>query len=300
MLLEVSSAIDDHPDAVAEIFHTVGQFGILSDGHRIDYALVLKRHRDAGDELFCGYTSYASVERIWGKLSRIPAPLRKPASGIVLHSPLVKKDIYRIKGKLLGAAGPEEIYRFSHETDPLTAKIALVGNALPYAYTLTGQDVLGEVNRDVMLMDMKMYHPDDILVKVDRSGMAVSLESRIPLLDPDVVEFAWSLPMNLLRDPATGQGKQVLRNVLYRHVPKELVDRPKKGFSVPIGDWLKTPELKSWAEDLIAEDKLKREGYLNPKVVHKIWSDFTKEGGAYQPLIWYILMFEQWIEYDIM
>ena len=97
-----------------------------------------------------------------------------------------------------------------------------------------------------------------------------------------------------------GQGKQVLRNVLYRHVPKELVDRPKKGFSVPIGDWLKTPELKSWAEDLIAEDKLKREGYLNPKVVHKIWSDFTKEGGAYQPLIWYILMFEQWLNYDIM
>ena len=129
--------------------------------------------------------------------------------------------------------------------------------------------------------------------------MAVSLESRRPLLDPDVVEFAWSLPIELLRDPATGQGKQVLRNVLYRHVPKELVDRPKKGFSVPIGDWLKTPELKSWAEDLIAEDKLKREGYLNPKVVQKIWSDFTKEGGAYQPLIWYILMFEQWLNYDI-
>ena len=105
--------------------------------------------------------------------------------------------------------------------------------------------------------------------------------------------------MDLLRDPKTGKGKQVLRNVLYRHVPKELVDRPKKGFSIPIADWLRTPELRSWAEDLIAEDKLKREGYLNTRVVHKIWNDFTKEDGAYQPLIWYILMFEQWLNYDI-
>jgi asparagine synthase (glutamine-hydrolysing) len=150
-----------------------------------------------------------------------------------------------------------------------------------------------------MLMDMKMYHPDDILVKVDRAGMAVSLESRIPLLDPDVVEFAWSLPVSLLRDKKTGEGKQVLRNVLYRHVPKQLMDRPKKGFSIPIGSWLKTSELKDWAEDLIAEDKLKREGYLNPEIVHKIWNNFMSEDGTYQPLIWYILMFEQWLDYGI-
>ena len=258
---------------------------------------------DAGDELFCGYTSYASVERIWGKLSRIPAPLRKPASGIVLHSPLVKKDIYRIKGKLLGAAGPEEIYRLSHETDPLTAKIALVGNALPYAYTLTGQDVLGEVNRDVMLMDMKMYHPDDILVKVDRTAMAVSLETRVPLLDKDIVEFAWTLPIDYLRSGAGEasrdgkHGKRILRDILYRHVPRELVDRPKKGFSIPISKWLKEPELRAWAEELLDPAAIKVQGYLDADVVHRIWTDFT-ERGIWRIQIWYLLMFQAWMQQE--
>ena len=258
---------------------------------------------DAGDELFCGYTSYASVERIWGKLSRIPAPLRKPASGIVLHSPLVKKDIYRIKGKLLGATGPEEIYRLSHETDPLTAKIALVGNALPYAYTLTGQDVLGEVNRDVMLMDMKMYHPDDILVKVDRTAMAVSLETRVPLLDKDIVEFAWTLPIDYLRSGAGEasrdgkHGKRILRDILYRHVPRELVDRPKKGFSIPISKWLKEPELRAWAEELLDPAAIKAQGYLDADVVHRIWTDFT-ERGIWRIQIWYLLMFQAWVQQE--
>ena len=258
---------------------------------------------DAGDELFCGYTSYASVERIWGKLSRIPAPLRKPASGIVLHSPLVKKDIYRIKGKLLGAAGPEEIYRLSHETDPLTAKIALVGNALPYAYTLTRQDVLGEVNRDVMLMDMKMYHPDDILVKVDRTAMAVSLETRVPLLDKDIVEFAWTLPIDYLRSGAGEasrdgkHGKRILRDILYRHVPRELVDRPKKGFSIPISKWLKEPELRAWAEELLDPAAIKAQGYLDADVVHRIWTDFT-EHGIWRIQIWYLLMFQAWVKQE--
>ena len=258
---------------------------------------------DAGDELFCGYTSYASVERIWGKLSRIPAPLRKPASGIVLHSPLVKKDIYRIKGKLLGAAGPEEIYRLSHETDPLTAKVALVGNALPYAYTLTGQDVLGEVNRDVMLMDMKMYHPDDILVKVDRTAMAVSLETRVPLLDKDIVEFAWTLPIDYLRSGAGEasrdgkHGKRILRDILYRHVPRELVDRPKKGFSIPISKWLKEPELRAWAEELLDPAAIKAQGYLDADVVHRIWTDFT-ERGIWRIQIWYLLMFQAWVKQE--
>ena len=258
---------------------------------------------DAGDELFCGYTSYASVERIWGKLSRIPAPLRKPASGIVLHSPLVKKDIYRIKGKLLGAAGPEEIYRLSHETDPLTAKVALVGNALPYAYTLTGQDVLGEVNRDVMLMDMKMYHPDDILVKVDRTAMAVSLETRVPLLDKDIVEFAWTLPIDYLRSGAGEasrdgkHGKRILRDILYRHVPRELVDRPKKGFSIPISKWLKEPELRAWAEELLDPAAIKAQGYLDADVVHRIWTDFT-EHGIWRIQIWYLLMFQAWVQQE--
>lgn len=300
----------DAKDVIPKLPHIYGE--PFADSSQIPTYLVSKMTKehvtvslsgDGGDELFCGYNSYASVNRIWNKMKSIPAGLRMGAGRMFVHSRQAKRDeVFLNKARLMQAKSPEDLYRIQAETErtPLGPDVAKNRIYLPYKLNQSGKNVLGEVNHDIMLLDMKMYHPDDILVKVDRSGMAVSLESRIPLLDPDVVEFAWSLPIELLRDPATGQGKQVLRNVLYRHVPKELVDRPKKGFSVPIGDWLKTPELRSWAEDLISEDKLKREGYLNPKVVQKIWSDFTKEGGAYQPLIWYILMFEQWLNYDIM
>ena len=300
----------DAKDVIPKLPHIYGE--PFADSSQIPTYLVSKMTKehvtvslsgDGGDELFCGYNSYASVDRIWNKMRAIPTGLRAPAGKMFAHSRQAKRDeVFLNKARLMQARSPEDLYRIQSQTEltPLAFDVAKSHVRLPYKLTLAGSDYLSEVSHDIMLLDMKMYHPDDILVKVDRSGMAVSLESRIPLLDPDVVEFAWSLPIELLRDKTTGQGKQVLRNVLYRHVPKEMVDRPKKGFSIPIGDWLKTPELRSWAEDLIAEDKLKREGFLNSKVVHKIWNDFTCEGGKYQPLIWYILMFEQWLSYGIM
>lgn len=248
---------------------------------------------DAGDELFAGYTDYASVSRIWGKLRHVPKPLRRPASSLVLHSPLARKDIYRIKGKLLAASSPEEIYRLSYETDPLTFRIAKDHPNLPYAYTEVGVDETGEVAHDVMLMDLRMYHPDDILVKVDRTAMAVSLETRVPMLDKDVVEFAWALPIDYLRDGENG--KLVLKDVLHRYVPKEMMDRPKKGFSIPIEKWLKSPELRGWAEDLLDENRLREEGVLDPVVVRKIWDDFIKRD-IWRIQIWYILMFQAWME----
>ncbi|MDO4284048.1 MAG: asparagine synthase (glutamine-hydrolyzing) [Eubacteriales bacterium] len=248
---------------------------------------------DAGDELFCGYTSYASVERIWNKLRRVPYALRRPASSLVLHSPLVRKDIFRIKGKLLSARDPEDIYRLSYETDPLTAQIARVHSGIPYAYTQLGPDETGEVNHDIMLMDLSMYHPDDILVKVDRTAMAVSLETRVPLLDKDVVEFAWTLPVDYLR--GDGIGKLVLRDVLYRYVPREMMERPKKGFSIPVEKWLREPELRAWAQGLLAPDKLRAQGILEPEVVRRIWDDFT-ERGIWRIQIWFILMFQAWME----
>ena len=247
---------------------------------------------DAGDELFCGYTSYASVERIWNKVRRGPLGPRRLASSLVLHSPLVKKDIFRIKGKLLAAASPEEVYRLSYETDPLTARIPLTRGALPYAYTQLGPDEVGEVNHDVMLMDLSMYHPDDILVKVDRTAMAVSLETRVPLLDKDVAEFAWTLPVDYLR--GDGVGKLVLRDVLYRYVPREMMERPKKGFSIPIQKWLREPELRAWAEELLDEKKLRAQGLLDAAVVRRIWEDFT-ERGVWRIQIWFLLMFQAWL-----
>ena len=247
---------------------------------------------DGGDELFCGYTSYASVSRIWGKMKNVPYFLRKPCSELVLHSPLVKKELFRIKGKLLGARDPSDIYVQSRLTDPLTMNIAREHGNLPYKYTQMPAGYLEETNHTIMLMDMLMYHPDDILVKVDRTAMAVSLETRVPMLDKDVVEFAWSLPLEDKRQDGTG--KLVLRDVLYKYVPKELMDRPKKGFSIPIAKWLMEPSLRAWAETLIDRRTLETQGILNPDTVWKIWKDFV-ENGVWRIQIWYILMFQAWM-----
>lgn len=247
---------------------------------------------DGGDELFCGYTSYASVERIWNKMKGIPYFIRQPCSELVIHSPLAKKPIYRIKGKLLGAKGPSDLYICSYETDPLTKKINLGSQVCSYKYSEYDPGYLNETNHNIMLMDLLMYHPDDILVKVDRTAMAVSLETRVPMLDRDVVEFAWRLPIELKKDGVTG--KKVLREVLYRYVPREMLERPKKGFSIPIEKWLRQTDLREWAETLIHKKTLEQQGILNAEVVWKIWKDFIDKG-EWRIQIWYILMFQAWM-----
>lgn len=289
-------------DAKAVIPKLASMFGEpFADSSQIPTYLVSRMTRehvtvslsgDGGDELFCGYTSYASVERIWNKMKNIPYFIRKPCSEIVIHSPLEKKPIYRIKGKLLGAKGPSDLYICSYETDPLTKKISLDERECRYKYSEYDPKFLKETNHNIMLMDMLMYHPDDILVKVDRAAMAVSLETRVPMLDKDVVEFAWSLPVEYKREGKAG--KKVLRDVLYRYVPKEMMERPKKGFSIPIEKWLRQPQLREWAESLIERKTLASQGILNADVVWKIWQDFV-DRGEWRIQIWYILMFQEWM-----
>lgn len=123
--------------------------------------------------------------------------------------------------------------------------------------------------------------------------MAVSLETRVPFLDKDVVEFAWTLPIEYLR--SGNRGKLILRDVLYRHVPKELMERPKKGFSIPISDWLKKGDLNDWAKELISEKKIKEQGLIDHKTVNKLWDNFEKRG-IWKNSIWSILMFQSWYE----
>ena len=279
-----------------------GMFGEpFADSSQIPTYLVSKMTRehvtvslsgDGGDELFCGYTSYASVERIWNKMKGIPYFIRKPCSELVLRSPLIKKDMIRIKGKLLGAKGPSDLYIASYETDPLTKQISLCEEECSYKYSEFEPNFLEETNHNIMLMDMLMYHPDDILVKVDRTAMAVSLETRVPMLDKDVVEFAWTLPVEFKRKD--GVSKKVLRDVLYRYVPKEMMERPKKGFSIPVQKWLRQPQLREWAESLIDRKVLENQGILNPDVVWKIWKDFI-DNDQWRIQIWFILMFQQWM-----
>lgn len=248
---------------------------------------------DGGDELFCGYKSYESVSRVWNKISKVPYPLRKMASAVMRGTPISKSEVRYLQSIYMGAKSPYELHRMEHEDDPLTSRIARKRGSAVYKCMNLPADFLGEVNHEVMLMDMLLYHPDDILVKVDRTAMAVSLETRVPMLDRDVVEFAWTLPIEYLRDG--NAGKQVLRDVLYRYVPREMMDRPKKGFSIPISKWLLDKDLRDWAEGLLDRKKIESAGILDFDVVEKMWKDFT-EHGKYRIQIWYILVFLHWYE----
>lgn len=248
---------------------------------------------DAGDELFCGYVTYSSIERIWGKMKSYPYAVRKMASSLLVNCPLLKnRQILQTKAYLLGAKSPEHLYELSNAQEAGNLAIALDQNAHLYKHNLQPYGDVSDPRSCIMLMDMEMYHPDDILVKVDRTAMAVSLETRVPMLDKDVVEFAWTLPIAYKKQGDTG--KLVLRDVLYRYVPREMMERPKKGFSIPITKWLREPGLREWAESLLNRELIRKQGILNADVVWRIWTDYI-ENGNWRIQIWYILMFQSWL-----
>lgn len=269
---------------------------------------------DAGDELFCGYNRYQLTASLWQKLSPVPLPLRRAlAWGLTRLSPQslnrlaaympaaqrwanVGEKLHKGAG-VMAAGSAAELYRgmVSQWTDP--ANIVL-GGAEP-ATLLTGlQPALAGLNdvERMMALDMLTYLPDDILTKVDRAAMGVSLETRVPFLDHRVVEFAWRLPMQykLRYENNSYITKWALRQVLYRHVPQALIDRPKMGFGVPIDSWLRGP-LRDWAEDLLSESRLKREGYFNPAPIRQKWAEHLSGQRNWQHQLWCVLMFQAWL-----
>lgn len=257
---------------------------------------------DGGDELFCGYQTYRSLERVFRKVGRIPAFVRKPASAAILRSPWGKEGSLATRARLLGASGIEDLYRCSEIGEGLellapevcreSASFTSPERAYETVMDTYPTGLLPEPLHNLMLMDMLMYHPDDILTKVDRTAMAVSLETRVPMLDKDVVEFAWTLPISYKKQGDVT--KKILRDILYKYVPRELVERPKTGFAIPLHKWLKEPGLREWAEGLLDLRKIKEQQLLNAKAVGRMWEDYV-ERGVWRQQIWYVLMFMEFM-----
>jgi asparagine synthase (glutamine-hydrolysing) len=295
----------------------------FADSSQIPTALMMALARDhvtvalsgdGGDELFGGYNRYFWAVQTWRRFGRAPKSLREGlASAITALSPAVWDGLFRRGAVLLPRSlrynSPgEKLHKLAsvlRSPHPVTVYRELVsqwsppgaivrGASEPLTVVTDAREWLDGVSlaNQMMFVDQVSYLPDDILVKVDRAAMAVSLETRVPLLDHRVVEFAWRVPLDMKIKES--QGKWLLRQVLDRHVPRQLVERPKMGFGVPIDTWLRGP-LREWAEDLLAESSLAESGYLDPQPIRKRWSEHLSRRASWHYSLWCILMFQSWL-----
>jgi len=302
------------PQHYAEPFADVSQIPtlLLCRMARRDVTVALAG--DGGDELFAGYGRYATGRALGTARGLVPARLRGPLADAVRRLPPDRWDgilrplepLLRRFGRvstghklhalaeILSAPDEAALYRrvVSHWDEP--ARV-VPGGAEPPTVLAPGGSLpdLPGITERMTYWDMRSYLPDDVLVKVDRASMAVALEAREPLLDHRVVEFAWRLPLSM--KVRAGRTKWLLRQVLYRHVPPRLVERPKAGFAVPLGEWLRGP-LRDWAEALLAADRLKADGYLDPVAVRTRWAQHLAGSHDWRYHLWNVLMFQAWLE----
>lgn len=263
---------------------------------------------DAGDELFGGYNRYFWGPRIWRRLDWMPHPIRRSLGHVISAVPVAAWDrlgiltggkvarpgdkAHRLAARLQDVRTMDDLYRSLISEWPGGQ---MVEGLAEEAGTILDDPLPSNLNHDpagrMMAQDMRTYLPDDILCKVDRAAMGVSLETRVPFLDPEVLALSARMPMGMkIRD---GQGKWALRQVLYQHVPRELIERPKTGFGVPVGDWLRGP-LRDWAENLLSHDALARDGLLDPSPIRAAWNEHLSGRRDWTHRLWIILMFMAW------
>jgi asparagine synthase (glutamine-hydrolysing) len=303
------------PDIYCEPFSDSSQIPTLLVCELARQHVTVALTGDAGDELFGGYNRHILTQRAWRRISQLPLVFRTVAARALAGlSPGFVNDLAGTVQKLLppsrrqayvgdkiqkiadvlscGSVDALYLKLISHWDAP--SSIVLGASEYPSPIPDTRQMPSGLSDAEkMMLLDLLLYLPDDNLAKVDRAAMSVSLETRVPMLDHRVVEYAWQLPLSMkLRDHV---GKWALRQILYRYVPRALIERPKMGFSVPIADWLRGP-LRDWAESLLNTERLSREGFLDPKPIRQRWKEHIDGRRNWQNQLWDVLMFQSWLE----
>jgi len=308
---ETMAVIPNLADIWSEPFSDASQIPTFLVSQLARQHVTVSLSGDGGDELFCGYSRYTQGYQVWKKLQYLPNPVRKILSFLIQAIPgapleylmhlLPKKfriphladRLPKLAGVIKQGSGDSYYHTLiSHWKEP--EKIVLGGIEPKTIFSSVAQQPeLSGLQERMMYLDSMTYLPDDILTKVDRASMAVSLEARVPLLDHRVVEFSWEVPMSLKYK--AGNSKWLLREVLDRYVPRELMERPKMGFGVPIDEWLRGP-LRDWAESLLSEKNLREDGFFDPLPIRKMWNEHISGQRRWHYYLWDVLMFQAWLE----